>query len=97
MSGGAPVSPSLVPVGTSQFGVRGLSPKLIPASPLAVQGRGCCRVPPFSPAPAPPPGKLQEFKTFLLQDAETQQRLAELRQRVETFARAFPMPGFSDH
>ncbi|KAK2516451.1 Shmt2 [Columba guinea] len=41
--------------------------------------------------------KLQEFKTFLLQDAETQQRLAELRQRVETFARAFPMPGFSDH
>lgn len=42
------------------------------------------------------PGKLQEFKTFLLQDAETQRRLAELRQRVETFARAFPMPGFSD-
>uniref|UniRef100_A0A8B9V2M2 Serine hydroxymethyltransferase n=1 Tax=Anas zonorhyncha TaxID=75864 RepID=A0A8B9V2M2_9AVES len=40
--------------------------------------------------------KLQEFKTFLLQDAETQRRLAELRQRVETFARAFPMPGFSD-
>ncbi|XP_061871647.1 serine hydroxymethyltransferase, mitochondrial [Colius striatus] len=41
--------------------------------------------------------KLQDFKTFLLQDTETQQRLAELRQRVETFARAFPMPGFSDH
>ncbi|XP_029892644.1 serine hydroxymethyltransferase, mitochondrial [Aquila chrysaetos chrysaetos] len=41
--------------------------------------------------------KLQEFKTFLLQDAETQRRLADLRQRVETFARAFPMPGFSDH
>ncbi|XP_061335518.1 serine hydroxymethyltransferase, mitochondrial [Pezoporus flaviventris] len=41
-------------------------------------------------------GKLQEFKTFLLQDAETQQRLAALRQRVETFARAFPMPGFRD-
>ncbi|KFQ48133.1 hypothetical protein N333_04079, partial [Nestor notabilis] len=37
--------------------------------------------------------KLQEFKMFLLQDAETQQRLAALRQRVETFARAFPMPG----
>lgn len=33
---------------------------------------------------------------FLLQDAETQQRLAALRQRVETFARAFPMPGFRD-
>nr|XP_041567541.1 serine hydroxymethyltransferase, mitochondrial [Taeniopygia guttata] len=41
--------------------------------------------------------KLQDFKTFLLQDPETQQRLRELRQRVETFARAFPMPGFSDH
>ncbi|XP_041900570.1 serine hydroxymethyltransferase, mitochondrial, partial [Corvus kubaryi] len=41
--------------------------------------------------------KLQDFKTFLLQDSETQQRLSNLRQRVETFARAFPMPGFSDH
>ncbi|NXP62404.1 GLYM protein, partial [Chloropsis cyanopogon] len=41
--------------------------------------------------------KLQDFKTFLLQDPETQRRLSELRQRVETFARAFPMPGFSDH
>ncbi|XP_017692096.1 PREDICTED: serine hydroxymethyltransferase, mitochondrial [Lepidothrix coronata] len=41
--------------------------------------------------------KLQDFKTFLLQDPETQRRLGELRQRVETFARAFPMPGFSDH
>lgn len=45
----------------------------------------------------PPPGKLQDFKTFLLQDPETQRRLSDLRQRVETFARAFPMPGFSDH
>uniref|UniRef100_A0A8C5UDQ6 Serine hydroxymethyltransferase n=1 Tax=Malurus cyaneus samueli TaxID=2593467 RepID=A0A8C5UDQ6_9PASS len=41
--------------------------------------------------------KLQDFKTFLLQDQETQRRLSDLRQRVETFARAFPMPGFSDH
>ncbi|XP_041330673.1 serine hydroxymethyltransferase, mitochondrial [Pyrgilauda ruficollis] len=41
--------------------------------------------------------KLQDFKTFLLQDPETQRRLSDLRQRVETFARAFPMPGFSDH
>ncbi|XP_054253069.1 serine hydroxymethyltransferase, mitochondrial [Indicator indicator] len=41
--------------------------------------------------------KLQDFKSFLLQDPETQQRLAQLRQRVETFARGFPMPGFSDH
>lgn len=45
----------------------------------------------------PPPGKLQDFKTFLLKDPETQRRLGDLRQRVETFARAFPMPGFSDH
>ncbi|KAM4880814.1 serine hydroxymethyltransferase, mitochondrial isoform 3-T3 [Sylvia borin] len=41
--------------------------------------------------------KLQDFKTFLLKDQETQRRLGDLRQRVETFARAFPMPGFSDH
>ncbi|XP_056370941.1 serine hydroxymethyltransferase, mitochondrial [Oenanthe melanoleuca] len=41
--------------------------------------------------------KLQDFKTFLLQDPEAQRRLGDLRQRVETFARAFPMPGFSDH
>ena len=41
--------------------------------------------------------KLADFQAFLLGDAATQQRLAELRQRVESFARAFPMPGFSDH
>lgn len=38
--------------------------------------------------------KLADFQAFLLGDAATQQRLAELRQRVESFARAFPMPGF---
>ncbi|KAM3847074.1 serine hydroxymethyltransferase, mitochondrial isoform 2-T2 [Vipera latastei] len=38
--------------------------------------------------------KLQDFKSFLLSDPETKQRLSDLRQRVETFARAFPMPGF---
>ncbi|KAF6340447.1 serine hydroxymethyltransferase 2 [Rhinolophus ferrumequinum] len=41
--------------------------------------------------------KLQDFKSFLLQDAETRQRLADLKQRVEQFARAFPMPGFEEH
>ncbi|XP_050781366.1 serine hydroxymethyltransferase, mitochondrial [Gopherus flavomarginatus] len=41
--------------------------------------------------------KLQDFKSFLLSDAATQSRLADLRQRVETFARSFPMPGFQDH
>ncbi|CAI5765079.1 serine hydroxymethyltransferase, mitochondrial [Podarcis lilfordi] len=40
--------------------------------------------------------KLQDFKTFLLADPETKQRLSDLRQRVETFARAFPMPGFDE-
>ncbi|XP_035244430.1 serine hydroxymethyltransferase, mitochondrial isoform X1 [Anguilla anguilla] len=42
-------------------------------------------------------GKLQDFKNFLLQDPETVGRLADLRQRVEAFARPFPMPGFHDH
>ncbi|KAL7989899.1 hypothetical protein Chor_012565 [Crotalus horridus] len=41
--------------------------------------------------------KLQDFKSFLLSDPETKQRLSDLRQRVETFARAFPMPGFDKH
>ncbi len=45
----------------------------------------------------PSPGKLQEFKNFLLQDPETVARIAELRHRVEAFARPFPMPGFHDH
>ncbi|XP_030052502.1 serine hydroxymethyltransferase, mitochondrial isoform X2 [Microcaecilia unicolor] len=41
--------------------------------------------------------KVQDFKNFLLEDQETVQRLTELRQRVEKFARSFPMPGFQDH
>ncbi|XP_054435954.1 serine hydroxymethyltransferase, mitochondrial [Pteronotus mesoamericanus] len=41
--------------------------------------------------------KLQDFKSFLLNDPETRHRLADLRQRVEQFARAFPMPGFDEH
>lgn len=40
--------------------------------------------------------KLQDFKSLLLNDPETKQSLSELRQRVETFARAFPMPGFDE-
>uniref|UniRef100_A0A669AVA3 Serine hydroxymethyltransferase n=1 Tax=Oreochromis niloticus TaxID=8128 RepID=A0A669AVA3_ORENI len=42
-------------------------------------------------------GKLQDFKNFLLQDPETVARIADLRHRVEAFARPFPMPGFPDH
>ncbi|XP_041095199.1 serine hydroxymethyltransferase, mitochondrial-like [Polyodon spathula] len=41
--------------------------------------------------------KLQDFKNFLLSDSETVSRIAGLRQRVEKFARQFPMPGFQDH
>ncbi|KAM3935093.1 serine hydroxymethyltransferase, mitochondrial [Leptodactylus fuscus] len=40
--------------------------------------------------------KLQDFKNFLLEDKDTVQRIADLRQRVEKFARAFPMPGFEE-
>ncbi|XP_059924873.1 serine hydroxymethyltransferase, mitochondrial [Gadus macrocephalus] len=42
-------------------------------------------------------GKLQDFKSFLLEDSETVARIAALRQRVEAFSRPFPMPGFEDH
>lgn len=42
-------------------------------------------------------GNLASFKAFLLEDAETVSRIADLRQRVELFARPFPMPGFTDH
>ncbi|KAI4902099.1 hypothetical protein NFI96_013172, partial [Prochilodus magdalenae] len=41
--------------------------------------------------------KLAEFKSFLLEDPETVARIADLRHRVEAFARPFPMPGFPDH
>ncbi|KAG7275971.1 hypothetical protein CRUP_008459 [Coryphaenoides rupestris] len=42
-------------------------------------------------------GNLSSFKSFLLEDSETVSRISDLRQRVETFARPFPMPGFTDH
>uniref|UniRef100_A0A8C2JWK7 glycine hydroxymethyltransferase n=1 Tax=Cyprinus carpio TaxID=7962 RepID=A0A8C2JWK7_CYPCA len=41
--------------------------------------------------------KLSDFKSFLLEDSETASRIADLRRRVEAFARPFPMPGFTDH
>lgn len=44
----------------------------------------------------PFPGKLQDFKNFLVEDPETVARMADLRHRVEAFARPFPMPGFQD-
>uniref|UniRef100_A0AAQ5XSG8 Serine hydroxymethyltransferase n=1 Tax=Amphiprion ocellaris TaxID=80972 RepID=A0AAQ5XSG8_AMPOC len=42
-------------------------------------------------------GNLASFKSCLLEDPDTVSRIAELRQRVELFARPFPMPGFTDH
>uniref|UniRef100_A0A8C8C1V6 Serine hydroxymethyltransferase n=1 Tax=Oncorhynchus tshawytscha TaxID=74940 RepID=A0A8C8C1V6_ONCTS len=42
-------------------------------------------------------GKLAAFNNFLLEDPETVSRMAELKKRVEAFARPFPMPGFEDH
>uniref|UniRef100_A0A3Q2C8F6 Serine hydroxymethyltransferase n=3 Tax=Cyprinodon variegatus TaxID=28743 RepID=A0A3Q2C8F6_CYPVA len=42
-------------------------------------------------------GNLASFKTFLLKDPDTVKLIAELRHRVELFARPFPMPGFTDH
>ncbi|KAJ7998869.1 hypothetical protein DPEC_G00209440 [Dallia pectoralis] len=42
-------------------------------------------------------GKLADFKNFLQEDPETVARMADLRKRVEAFARPFPMPGFKDH
>eukprot|EP00069_Balaena_mysticetus_P017681 bmy_02168T0 len=41
--------------------------------------------------------RLQDFKSFLLKGPETSHWLADLRQRVEQFGRAFPMPGFDEH
>ncbi|XP_043987951.1 serine hydroxymethyltransferase, mitochondrial-like [Gambusia affinis] len=42
-------------------------------------------------------GNLASFKSFLLKDPDTVKLIAELRHRVELFARPFPMPGFTDH
>ncbi|XP_072927335.1 serine hydroxymethyltransferase, mitochondrial [Hemitrygon akajei] len=42
-------------------------------------------------------GNLKEFKEALLADPDATAKLADLRGRVEEFARSFPMPGFKDH
>jgi len=41
--------------------------------------------------------KLKDFQEFLLTDAETQRKCAELKSRVNEFALKFPMPGHDDH
>uniref|UniRef100_A0A8C4PZ04 Serine hydroxymethyltransferase n=1 Tax=Eptatretus burgeri TaxID=7764 RepID=A0A8C4PZ04_EPTBU len=42
-------------------------------------------------------GNLKEFQQNLFSDPETKASITELKARVETFARSFPMPGFDDH
>ncbi|XP_035825669.1 serine hydroxymethyltransferase, mitochondrial [Aplysia californica] len=39
---------------------------------------------------------LNEFKTFVLEDSEIQQKIATLKEEVQTFAKTFSMPGFTD-
>lgn len=41
-------------------------------------------------------GNLKEFKAFLLADAGTQSKIADLKSRVEAFADGYIMPGFQD-
>ena len=38
----------------------------------------------------------QGFKQYVVQDATTSTRIAELREKVETFSKRFSMPGFDD-
>lgn len=93
--------PALLPTpmpAPAALAVPALLPTPVPAPAMGTwEGMGLPWGPTLLTCCPPPPGKLQDFKTFLLQDPETQRRLSDLRQRVETFARAFPMPGFSDH
>ena len=39
----------------------------------------------------------QAFNEFLLKDGKTQEKIANLKQRVEEFAEKYPIPGFDDH
>lgn len=40
---------------------------------------------------------MQVFKEFVDKDAGAQQKVKDLRERVESFASAYPMPGFDNH
>lgn len=40
--------------------------------------------------------KLADYKKFLDTDPETIEKLAQLRNKVESFAKKFPMPGFDE-
>ena len=41
-------------------------------------------------------GNLKEFRSHLLENESTVSKIRELRQRVEKFSSAFPMPGLED-
>ena len=41
--------------------------------------------------------KLKDFKEFLESDEDINKKCQNLKKRVSTFARNFPMPGHSDH
>ena len=40
---------------------------------------------------------LKEFRTYIMENAEIQKEIQELRAQVEQFARGFPMPGYDNH
>ena len=40
--------------------------------------------------------KIKDFKEFLLSDATTKGKIAELKDKVETFARGFNIPGLEE-
>ena len=44
-----------------------------------------------------PSETMKDFKSFVLEDSAITAEIAELRDRVEQFARTFPMPGFENH
>jgi glycine hydroxymethyltransferase len=41
--------------------------------------------------------KLVDFKRVLQEDITFVQKVNELREEVQAFSRAFPMPGYSDY
>ena len=40
--------------------------------------------------------KLKEFKDFVMEDAETQQKISALKEEVIAFAQTYSMPGFDE-
>ena len=51
---------------------------------------------PLLPSLPPSLSLSQAYKEFLVKDAATAARIAELREKVEAFSKRYPMPGFED-